>query len=47
MKTPLRYGEPLHEMIGADVAQEYLRFVLQTTAKGLLQGQSEALIRAF
>jgi uncharacterized protein Yka (UPF0111/DUF47 family) len=45
VKTPLRYGEPLHEMIGPDVAQEYLRFVLQIAAKGLLHGQSEALIR--
>ncbi len=45
VKTPLRYGQPLHEMIGADVAQEYLRFVLQIAATGLLQGQSEALIR--
>ena len=45
VKAPLRYGEPLHEMLGADVAREYLRFVLQTTATGLLQGQSEALIR--
>jgi uncharacterized protein Yka (UPF0111/DUF47 family) len=45
VKTPLRYGEPLHEMIGADVARDYLRYVLQTTATGLLKGQSEALIR--
>jgi uncharacterized protein Yka (UPF0111/DUF47 family) len=45
VKTPLRYGEPLHEMIGTDVAQEYLRLILQITATGLLQGQSEALIR--
>jgi uncharacterized protein Yka (UPF0111/DUF47 family) len=45
VKTPLRYGQPLHEMIGAEVAQEYLRFVLQIAATGLLQGQSEALIR--
>lgn len=45
VKTPLRYGEPLHEMIGADVAQEYLRFVLQIAATGLLEGRSEALLR--
>ena len=45
VKTPLRYGEPLHEMIGADVAQDYLCYVLQTTAGGLLKGQSAALIR--
>jgi uncharacterized protein Yka (UPF0111/DUF47 family) len=45
VKTPLRYGEPLHEMIGADVAEDYLRYVLQTTANGCLKGQSAALIR--
>jgi uncharacterized protein Yka (UPF0111/DUF47 family) len=45
VKTPLRYGEPLHEMIGTDVAQDYLCYVLQTTAAGLLKGQSAALIR--
>jgi uncharacterized protein Yka (UPF0111/DUF47 family) len=45
VKTPLRYGEPLHEMIGMDVAEEYLRYVLQIAASGLLKGQSEALIR--
>lgn len=45
VKTPLRYGEPLHEMIGAEAAQDYLRFVLQIAGTGLLQGQSEALIR--
>lgn len=45
VKTPLRYGEPLHEMIGADVAQDYLRFVLQIAATGLLEGRSEALLR--
>jgi uncharacterized protein Yka (UPF0111/DUF47 family) len=45
VKTPLRYGEPLHEMIGADVAEDYLRYVLQTTANGCLKGQSAMLIR--
>ncbi len=45
VKTPLRYGEPLHEMIGPDVAEDYLCYVLQTTATGLLQAQSAALIR--
>lgn len=45
VKTPLRYGEPLHEMIGKDVAQDYLCYVLQMTANGLLKGQSGALIR--
>jgi uncharacterized protein Yka (UPF0111/DUF47 family) len=45
VKTPLRYGEPLHQMIGLDVAHDYLCYVLQTTADGLLKGRSMALIR--
>jgi uncharacterized protein Yka (UPF0111/DUF47 family) len=45
IKTPLRYGEPLREMIGADVAEDYLRYVPQTTANGCLKRQSAALIR--
>lgn len=45
VKAPLRYGEPLHVMLGADVARDYLRFVLQIAATGLLHGQSDALIR--
>jgi hypothetical protein len=45
VKIPLRYGEPLHEMIGKDVAHDYLCYVLQTAANGLLKGQSAALIR--
>jgi uncharacterized protein Yka (UPF0111/DUF47 family) len=45
VKTPLRYGEPLHEMIGKDAAQDYLCYVLQTAANGLLKGRSVALIR--
>jgi len=45
VRTPLRYGEPLHEMIGSEVARDYLCFVLQTTATGLLEGRSAALIR--
>jgi uncharacterized protein Yka (UPF0111/DUF47 family) len=45
VRTPLRYGEPLHEMLGAEAAADYLRFVLQTTAAGLRDGHSEMLIR--
>jgi len=45
VRTPLRYGEPLYEMIGTDVAQDYLCYVLQTTAMGMLKEQSVALIR--
>ncbi len=44
VKTPLRYGEPLYEMIGLDAARDYLRYALQTCSAGLRQGQSAALI---
>jgi uncharacterized protein Yka (UPF0111/DUF47 family) len=42
--TPLRYGEPLHQMIGADAAGNFLRFVLQATSTGLREGRSAMLI---
>jgi len=45
VRTPLRYGEKLHEMLGAEAACDYLRFVLETAAKGLRDGRSEMLIR--
>ena len=44
VRTPLRYGEPLHEMIGADAAREFLRFVLEATSTGLRSGRTEMLI---
>ena len=45
VRTPLRYGEPLHDMIGAGAAREFLRFMLEATATGLRDGRSELLIR--
>ena len=39
-----RYGEKLHEMLGAEAACDYLRFVLETAAAGLHDGQSKMLI---
>ena len=45
VRTPLRYGEKLHEMIGVEAARDYLRFVLETTATGLRDGRSQMLIR--
>jgi uncharacterized protein Yka (UPF0111/DUF47 family) len=45
VRTPLRYGEQLHEMIGIEAARDYLRFVLETAATGLRDGRSEMLIR--
>ncbi|MGE5270038.1 MAG: hypothetical protein ACM3JG_10255 [Thiohalocapsa sp.] len=45
VRTPLRYGEMLHEMIGLAEAGDYLRFVLETAASGLRDGRSPMLIR--
>jgi uncharacterized protein Yka (UPF0111/DUF47 family) len=45
VRTPLHYGEPLHEMLGVEAAGDYMRFVLRTAALGLRDGQSEMLIR--
>ena len=39
---PLRYGEPLHEILGREQTMEYLQFVLRTASKGLLAGYSPA-----
>lgn len=44
VKTPLRYGQPLHEMIGLEAACDYLRFALQTTSDGMRKGRSSTLI---
>ena len=44
VRTPLRYGELLHEMIGLEPARDYLRYALQTCSKGLAGAQSAALI---
>lgn len=40
-----RLGQRLDEMLGADEATQYLRFVLRTCSQGLRQGLAEALIR--
>jgi uncharacterized protein Yka (UPF0111/DUF47 family) len=44
-KAPLRYGEQLHEVLGKDKTLDFLKFVMKTTAQGLLEGRSEFLIR--
>ncbi len=41
---PLRYGEPLHEILGREQTMEYLQFVLRTASKGLLAGTSRFLL---
>jgi len=40
-----RLGQRLDDMLGADEASQYLRFVLRTCSEGLRQGLAEALIR--
>jgi uncharacterized protein Yka (UPF0111/DUF47 family) len=44
-QTPLHYGERLDETLGADAAFDYLQFVMNEAATGLLQGRSERFIR--
>ena len=44
-KAPLRYGEPLDQVLGQGRTVAYLRFVLRCCAEGLLEGRSEPLIR--
>ncbi|HVN74424.1 MAG TPA: hypothetical protein VMT44_07525 [Methanoregula sp.] len=42
---PLRYGEPLHSILGREQTMEYLRFVLRTASKGLLANTSRFLLQ--
>ena len=42
---PLRYGEPLHAILGREQTIEYLRFVLRTASKGLLLNTSRFLLQ--
>jgi len=44
-KAPIRYGEPLHQVLGRDRTLEFVRFVLRCCAEGLRQGRSASLIR--
>ena len=44
-KAPIRYGEPLHEVLGRARTLELLRYVLRTCTEGLLHGRSEFLLR--
>ncbi|MEN6542612.1 DUF47 family protein [Parvibaculum sp.] len=41
----LRYGEKLHEALGAEQALDYMKFVLRLSTEGLAQGRSERFIR--
>ena len=44
MAAPLRYREPLHEILGPDQALEYVEWVLRTATSGLLAKRSRLLI---
>jgi uncharacterized protein Yka (UPF0111/DUF47 family) len=43
--APLRYGEKLHETLGAEAAFDYLQFVLCEATAGLREQRSERFIR--
>lgn len=44
-RFPLRYGEPLHVMLGTERATEYFRWVLRTTSEGVRAGTSRLALR--
>ncbi|MDD1718978.1 MAG: hypothetical protein LUQ25_02860 [Methanoregulaceae archaeon] len=44
-KVPLRYGEPLYQILGPEETRGYLEWVLKTAAQGLLAGQSRLLVQ--
>jgi len=44
-RMPLKYGEPLHRILGREKTMEFLSWILKITTTGLLTGQSHALIR--
>ncbi len=44
-KVPLRYGEPLHQILGREKTMEYLSWVLRTSTEGLLKESPRLLIQ--
>jgi uncharacterized protein Yka (UPF0111/DUF47 family) len=44
-RIPLRYGEPLHQLLGREKSVEYLQWVLKTATEGLLSGHSRLLVQ--
>ena len=44
-KAPLRYGQPLTEVLSREDLGEFLRFVLRTASEGLRAGRSPRLLR--
>ena len=44
-RVPLRYGEPLHKVLGREKTMEYLSWVLKAASEGLMRGMPRLLIR--
>ncbi|MGO9029580.1 MAG: hypothetical protein ACLQOZ_13225 [Acidimicrobiales bacterium] len=44
-RVPLRYGEPLGDVLGIDATLAVLRFAIRTSSEGMLEGKSAALVR--
>lgn len=44
-RVPMRYGEPLHQILGREKSIEYFQWVLRVSTTGLLAHQSSLLIQ--
>jgi uncharacterized protein Yka (UPF0111/DUF47 family) len=44
-RVPLRYGEPLHQILGREKTREYLQWVLRTATRGLMSNTSRFLLQ--
>jgi uncharacterized protein Yka (UPF0111/DUF47 family) len=44
-RVPLRYGEPLHQLLGRERSLEYLKWVLKTATSGLVANHPRLLIQ--
>jgi len=44
-RAPVRYGEPLREVLGTEATVGVLRFALRSSCEGMLQNKSQALVR--
>jgi len=44
-RVPLRYGEPLHQILGRQKTREYLQWILRTATRGLLSNTSKLLLQ--
>lgn len=44
-RVPLRYGEPLHQILGREKTVEYFEWVLKTASTGLSAGHSRLLLQ--